>query len=64
MFTNKLIFIVSCFLLAAVYCILLYAQNVSLQPLVTNLDNPKSIANAGEGTGRLFITEQDGTRYY
>ena len=36
------------------------AQNVSVQPLITNLSNPTSIANAGDGTGRLFITEQDG----
>jgi len=60
MFTIKLLSIVTCLLLASIYCISSYAQNVSLQPLVTDLDNPTSIANAGDGTSRLFITEQDG----
>jgi len=37
-----------------------YAQEVSFVPIDTNLDNPTCIANAGDGSGRLFITEQDG----
>ena len=60
MFTNKLICTIACFMLAVFTALPLRAQNVSVQPLITNLDNPTSIAHAGDGTGRLFITEQDG----
>ena len=60
MFTKKRLCIVACLVVALLLPTTSRAQNVSLQPLVTNLDNPTSIANAGDGTGRLFITEQDG----
>ena len=60
MFTINLKCIVAGFLFAIAIAFTSHAQNVSVQPLVTNLNNPTSIANAGDGTGRLFITEQDG----
>jgi len=37
------------------------AQDISLQQISTNLDNPTTIVSASDGTGRLFITEQEGT---
>ncbi|MGI9535371.1 MAG: PQQ-dependent sugar dehydrogenase [Thermodesulfobacteriota bacterium] len=37
-----------------------FAQEVSIEPLDKSLKNPTSIANAGDGSGRLFITEQGG----
>ena len=60
MFTKKHLCIVLCLVIALLLPTTSRAQNVSLQALVTNLDDPTSIANAGDGTGRLFITEQDG----
>jgi glucose/arabinose dehydrogenase len=33
---------------------------LALVPMVTNLDSPVIITNAGDGSGRLFIGEQDG----
>ncbi|MBI2197015.1 MAG: PQQ-dependent sugar dehydrogenase, partial [Candidatus Rokubacteria bacterium] len=36
------------------------AQGIVLQPLATGLPNPLGIANAGDGSGRLFIVLQGG----
>jgi glucose/arabinose dehydrogenase len=33
---------------------------IQLEPVASGLTNPVTIANAGDGTGRLFIVEQDG----
>ena len=60
MFTKKFICIVTSVLVTITLASTSLAQNVSLQAVDTNLDNPTSIANAGDGSGRLFITEQDG----
>ena len=36
------------------------ASDLQLEPLISGLNNPVSITNAGDGTGRLFITLQVG----
>jgi glucose/arabinose dehydrogenase len=33
---------------------------IQLQPVVTGLTMPVTVTNAGDGTGRLFIVEQEG----
>lgn len=38
----------------------LHAQSYSLQPLLSGLSRPTAIANAGDGSNRLFILEQTG----
>ena len=53
------------FLLAAPFSLLLAFTpvargDVTLQPLATGLSAPVDIANAGDGSGRLFIVEQAG----
>lgn len=57
MFTSKLISIFAGFLFATITSLTSYTQNISVQPIETDLDNPTSVANAGDGTGRLYITE-------
>jgi len=42
------------------YSIPSITDHLSLAQLTTNLTNPVSIANAGDGSGRLFIVEQEG----
>ena len=34
---------------------------LALVPVVDGIDQPTHIANAGDGTGRLFLVEQPGT---
>jgi hypothetical protein len=36
------------------------AENLALNPVVTGLTRPVGITTAGDGSGRLFITIQDG----
>ena len=59
MFTNRFLFLlIGLFLLISQET---SAQDISLQQISTNLNNPTTIVSAGDGTGRLFITEQEGT---
>lgn len=37
------------------------APAIGLQPVVSGLENPVYVTNAGDGTGRLFVVEQAGT---
>ena len=36
------------------------APIIGVQPIVTGLGNPVAITNAGDGSGRLFITQKGG----
>lgn len=40
-------------------CSLAFAD-IGLEPVVTGLNNPVAITHAGDGSGRLFVTQQDG----
>ena len=36
------------------------AADISLEPLTTDLSQPTAITNAGDGSGRLFVTQKEG----